>query len=108
MNLFCAEDPSHASSLRLVTVAPNPGPGDARLEFLLRQAGRLEVRVYTVAGRLLAELGERTCAAGRQSVFWDKTASGVPVPCGVYLVRGILESGERRVDEARGRIVVLR
>jgi hypothetical protein len=102
------EDLSSGSSLRLVSIEPNPGPGETRLDFLLPAPGRLGVRIYAVTGRLVAEVGERECAVGRQSVFWDKTAGGVPVPSGVYFVRGILEANGRTVGEARGRIVVLR
>ena len=94
--------------LQLLAIAPNPGPGRVRLEFLLPAPGRLRVRVYTVAGRLVAEVGQEDCAAGPRSVFWDKTAGGLPVPSGVYLVRGVLEVNGSSVDEARGRIVVLR
>ena len=103
-----AEDLPSGSSLRLVTIAPNPGARETRLEFLLPEPGRLGVRIYTVTGRLVVDLGEVECFAGPQSVHWDKTAGGVPVPSGVYLVRGVLEVNGSSVDEARGRIVVLR
>ncbi len=103
-----AEAPSDGPSFRLACVRPNPGPGETCLDFLLPAPGRLGVRIYAVSGRLMADLGERECTAGRQSVFWDKTARGVSVPSGVYFVRATLEAGGRRVGEAGGRVVVLR
>jgi len=111
-----SEDLPDAPSLRLVAVAPNPAPGEMRLDFVLREPGRLEVRIYAVTGRLIAELDGGECIAGRRSVSWDKTVGGLPVPSGVYFVRGVLEirgrpvgEAERyTVSEARGRIVVLR
>jgi hypothetical protein len=103
-----AESSSERSSFRLLTAEPNPGPGETRLDFLLPEPGRLRVRIYAVNGRLVADLGTRECAAGRHSVFWDKTAHGVPVSSGVYLVLGTLDARGRKMGEARGRIVVLR
>ena len=102
------EEFSGVSTLQLVTIHPNPGPAETRLEFLLLEPGRLTVRIYGVGGRLVAEVDKVDCAAGPQSVYWDKTAGGLPVPSGVYLVRGILDASGRSAGEARGRIVVLR
>ena len=87
---------------------PNPGPGDTRLEFLLAEPGRLGVTIYAVTGQMIADLGVRDCDAGSHAVLWDKSVTGSPVPSGVYLVRGILESVDGIVGEARGRVVVLR
>lgn len=99
---------SVGSSMQLVTIAPNPGARETRLEFLLAEPGRLGVRIYAVTGRLIADLGESECADGPQIVSWDRTVEGMPVPSGVYLVHGILEAEGGRVGEARGRIVALR
>jgi len=97
-----------ASALQLVAIAPNPGPGDTRLDFHLTEPGRLGVRVFSVAGRLIADLGERERGAGPATVSWDRTACDLPVPSGVYLVRGTLQMDGRPTSEARGRVVVLR
>jgi hypothetical protein len=103
-----SEGPSGEARLRLVAVTPNPGPGDTRLEFVLREPGRLGVRIYSVTGRLVADLGYKPCVAGLHAVSWDRAAGGVPVPSGVYLVRGVLELETGLTGEARGKIVVLR
>ncbi len=99
-------NPSTGSDFRLMSIGPNPGFGDARLDFLLPGAGRLEVRIYSVTGRLLARVGNGRYAGGRQSVVWNRTAGGSPVPSGVYFVRGVFEAGGRRVSVADGRVVV--
>ena len=102
------EEPPVDSGLRLATITSNPGPGETRLDFVLPEPGRLTVRIYAVTGRLVAEVSAGECDAGPRSVFWDKTAGGVPVASGVHLVRGTLEASGHRVGEATGRIVVLR
>jgi hypothetical protein len=100
------EDPSDDSDFRLVHVEADLGGGGTRLDFLLPRAGRLEVGIYTVSGRLVAKVsGDYT--AGRQSVLWNKTADGSKVPSGLYLVRGVLQAGGFRVGQATGRIVIL-
>lgn len=93
---------------RISAIAPNPGRGDVRIEFLLPEPGRLAVTIYSVTGRLVADLGGKESDAGTQEVLWDRTADGTPLPSGVYLVSGILESEGEKVAESRGRVVVLR
>ena len=97
--------PPNNSAFQLMSAIPNPG-GDTRLVFMLPEAGRLEVRIYTVSGQLLAKVVEGRYTAGRQSVAWDRTAGGLPFPSGVYFVRAVFEAREQRVDVTEGRIVV--
>ena len=78
--------PAHAS-LRL---GPNPmlASGSLQLELTLARAGRAEVQVYSLDGRLVRELagGERT--PGVHSLAWDgRDLAGRVAPAGVYLVR---------------------
>ncbi len=95
------------ATLQLASVYPNPGPGETRISFSLPRAGRFSVRIYSVDGRLVADLGEWDCAAGTRSVAWDKSSNGEPVASGVYLVRARLNAGGRE-SVTHGRIVVLR
>jgi hypothetical protein len=91
-----------------VRVARGPGAAATRLDFLLPGAGRLEVGIYDVTGRLLARMDGGRHAAGRRSVVWTETAHGSTVPSGVYFVRGVFEAGGRTAAVARGRVVVRR
>ena len=102
------DEPVGVFALQLATIAPNPGPGETRLSFILPEPGHLEVRIYAVTGRLVEEVCDVDCAAGSRTVLWDKTTAGVPVPSGIYFVCGALETGSGKVAEARGRVVVLR
>jgi hypothetical protein len=75
------------ASLRL---GPNPmlASGPLQLELTLARAGRAEVQVFSLDGRLVRELagGERT--PGVHSLAWDgRDRAGRVAPAGVYLVR---------------------
>ncbi len=95
--------------LRIDSITPNPGHGDSKIKFVLPVAGRLQVRIYGVDGRLVAEVADNEFTGGPHTLVWDKTTlSGSQAPSGIYLVRGSLDVGGRRVSETRGRIVVLK
>ena len=103
-----ADDAPRESVFRLASISPNPTAGVTKIRFLLAEPGHLEVGIYSLAGRLLVELDKEDCTAGAQTVVWDKTAGGTPVASGIYLVRGSLVAGGRRVGLASGRLVVIR
>jgi hypothetical protein len=68
--------------------APNPTRGTTAVSFALAQAGRVQLGVYDVSGRLVRQLviGERR--AGAETVVWNGTAeSGSRLGAGVYFVR---------------------
>jgi len=101
--------PVNNLQLRIDSITPNPGQGDSRIDLILPMAGRLQVRVYGVDGRLVAYIADSELGTGRNTVVWDKTNThGSPVPSGIYLVRGSLEVGGRIVAQAGGRIAVLK
>ena len=78
---------------------PNPGGGPRDVSFTLASAGRVELRVFDVAGRLQQTLVDRDLGAGNHYVrfFTDRWAAGV------YYYR--LESAGK---VRNGRMVVLR
>jgi hypothetical protein len=94
--------------LQLVSIHPNPGPGETIIECYLPEPGRLDVGIYDVAGRLVADLGHGECNAGKKAVVWDRTAGGSPVASGIYLVHARFRVDGGRVDEVGGKILVLR
>ena len=78
---------------------PNPGASARNIVFSTPSRARVSLRVYDVAGRLVATLVDRDLDAGRHNVrfFLDRWAAGV------YFYR--LESAGRTRE---GRMVVLR
>ena len=72
--------------------------------FQLAEAGRVTVRIFNVAGRLVRTLEERVHPAGASEVTWDGTSdSRRRVAAGVYLAA--LDSGRTR---ATTKLVVVR
>ena len=98
----------HAFRLSAGAITPNGDGVNDRLrveyELLnLRGGAPLTVAIYDLAGRRIAAVGAGPTDNGRSRVEWDGTGTdGVPVPPGIYLVAGSLETdaGEERASRA--------
>ncbi len=65
--------------------APNPFNPMTTIAYSLPEATRVSIRVYSVAGRLVATLTDGVEEAGRRSVVWDGTNDrGESVGSGIY------------------------
>jgi len=96
-------DGSLPSSTVLSPNYPNPFGPSTTVAFDLPAPGRVSLKVYDVAGRLVRTLAEATMPAGRNVVTWDgKDDSGERVAAGVYFCR--LEAGDR--TETRRMVLV--
>ena len=72
---------------RLVWVVPNPSRAGARIGLNVRSPGRVTIRIYDAAGRVVRSLFDGSRLGGPVEVEWDgRDASGVPVASGVYFV----------------------
>jgi hypothetical protein len=68
--------------------APNPTRGTTTVSYALAQAGRVQLGVYDVSGRLVRQLVDGERHAGTETVIWNGTAeSGARLGAGVYFVR---------------------
>jgi hypothetical protein len=91
---------------RRLTVAcwPNPCNPRATVSYSIPRGGRVAVRVYDPAGRLVRTLFDGEQTAGPHSVSWGGSDDhGARVASGVYLIRV-----ENEEDEATTKAVVLR
>jgi len=76
----------------LAPVRPNPARGPTLVRYGLAGAGRAELGIYDVAGRLVRRIVEAQQSAGTYAILWDRTSSGgSPAAPGTYFVR--LEAG---------------
>lgn len=68
---------------------PNPVRGEkAMIPFSVPHSGRVELRVYDLAGREVRTLVDETLEAGERVVLWDGSDSqGQPVSGGIYFYR---------------------
>jgi len=72
----------------LVAIVPNPFNPQTTIQYSLASQGRVELKIYDVAGRLVEVLANETQIAGQHSVVWRGTdRHGSPVASGVYFVR---------------------
>jgi WD40 repeat protein len=107
-----ALDPGGAPpALAFLGAAPNPFAAATRLRFSVglggeagSEAAAIRVRIFDVAGRVVATLVDRPLDPGLHEVLWDgQGMRGAAVPSGVYFVRLEQEGAERQ-----GRILRLR
>jgi CSLREA domain-containing protein len=84
-----AAEPAEPGAASFVLHAPYPNPAASRatLRFDLPVSSQVGLTVYDVLGRAVAVLMDKTLAAGRHEVVFDRSA----LPGGTYLVR--LEAG---------------
>jgi hypothetical protein len=84
---FDARSGHGGSSLVVFPAWPNPVGERTRLSFSIPRAGVVSIAIFDVGGREAARLGG-AYAAGAWSIDWDtRTASGDPLPAGLYLAR---------------------
>jgi hypothetical protein len=80
--------------------APNPFNPATEIRFELPQRGRIDVRIYDVAGRLVKELGGEVLPAGPHAVRWNGTDQReTGVVSGTYYYRLFVDG--KKVDSAR-------
>ncbi|MBD3347600.1 MAG: T9SS type A sorting domain-containing protein [Candidatus Eisenbacteria bacterium] len=94
----------NAMRLALAPARPNPFRAETRLSFTLPSAGRVDLSVYSVDGRMIRKVVSGRMAAGEQSVTWDgRDESGREVGSGLYFMKLEADSGVRR-----GKLLLLR
>jgi hypothetical protein len=68
--------------------APNPFNPATRISFEIPTAGRVEIAVFDVTGRVVSVLEDGFRPAGRHDVGWDgRDGEGRSLPSGVYFAR---------------------
>lgn len=83
--------PSH-----LLQNTPNPFSPDTRIAFDLPLAGRAELRIYDVSGRLIRTLVDKKLPPGPHSVRWDgRDETRRKMASGVFFVRSWLPGWTR-------------
>lgn len=80
-------EPPPPAAAALFQNAPNPCNPSTVIHFDLPSASAVRLRLYDVAGRMIATL-DREARAGRNAVVWDGTDdAGRPVNTGIYVYR---------------------
>jgi hypothetical protein len=69
-------------------VYPNPGSSQTSIDFVTRNAGRVQVSAYDVAGRHIRQLSDGILGAGGHHLLWDgQDENGGAVTAGIYFIR---------------------
>jgi hypothetical protein len=95
-----ASVPPGSVTFALDTPRPNPfrlDRGEANIRFAIRNAGRVKLGVYDLAGRLVAMLVDANTTAGTHWAVWNGVdRSGERVKAGVYALRLESPDGSKR------------
>ncbi len=76
--------------------APNPFNPETAIGYSVSRAGRVEIRIYNVAGALVRRLDQRAPAPGRYVARWNGTDDGGrPLSSGVYFYEIQTDGGYR-------------
>jgi FlgD Ig-like domain len=89
---------------QLLSIAPNPSAGLARVHYSLSREARVALVIFDVSGRLVTRLDGGVHAAGTHEAEWDgRDASGRTVAPGTYFLRldGGAETAERKIIRVR-------
>jgi len=78
--------------------APNPFNPGTSIGYELTQPGQVNLRIYDLLGREIAELVDGMKDTGHHEVYWNgRDSSGNPAASGVYLYR--FEAGGHAVTK---------
>ncbi len=96
-----------------VLVYPNPVRRDGVFTFLLNQPAVVRVRIYTLNGTLVRDLGEVSGIYGYNQVFWDgRDRDGALLSNGIYLftisAQGVSYFGKSQRVIVRDKFIVRR
>lgn len=80
---------------------PNPlrSSGGLWFTFNVTRAGRAQIKIFTIAGRLIRTIDNLSCAAGYNQVYWDgRDSFGDEISNGVYIVKAYVVADNSRDD----------
>jgi hypothetical protein len=82
---YAGVDPSLNQPPTMLGSRPNPFSVSTEILYDLGQPGRVQIRVYDVAGRLVRKVLDTAMPPGPQKTTWDGADDqGRPVPAGMY------------------------
>ena len=74
-----------------IRATPNPFAGNTRIQYVLETDAQVELNVFDISGRKVANLASGFRAAGAHEAGWNgRGVDGARVKAGVYFVRGTL------------------
>ena len=89
------DDPRLPGVTKLLPAAPNPMRSTASVRYSLAERGEIDLAVYDVLGRRMAEVEVGVRDAGEHEITWDGTGRGGRLPSGVYYLRLVHPGGEQ-------------
>jgi len=85
-----------------VLVYPNPVTSQAYFCFILTQPAMVNIRIFTISGKLVRDLGKINCHSGYNQIPWEgRDQNGTSLPNGIYLFTLTAENHKPPTDFQR-------
>lgn len=97
-------------SLENFLIYPNPLQSETGIwfTFTLSRAGLVDIRIFTIAGRLIKTMSDIHCSTGYNQTYWNTLDDHYDeISNGVYLVKAVVESSGAQ-DEIIERFIIAR
>ncbi len=97
-------------SIENLLIYPNPLQGESSIWFTfnLSHSGLVDIKIFTIAGRLIKTLDDIHCSAGYNQISWDTLEDfHDEISNGVYLIKAVVETTDAR-DETIEKFIVAR
>jgi hypothetical protein len=83
---------------------PNPFTDQTTIQYSIVDAGDVELKVFDITGREVTTLASGFLDAGEFTAVWDgRSAQGVDVPAGVYVIQFVTPGGTSSVRALKSR-----
>jgi len=87
---------------------PNPFAQDTEFRFSLSQGAEIEIKIFTVAGRLIHTIDAGSFPIGYTKIYWDgRDDAGDELANGVYIYKMSAKTEEESVNQI-GKVIVMR
>lgn len=88
-------DPTEGMGNAVFQNYPNPFSDRTTVEYNVVEDSRVRIDILDVTGSLVTALVDRSTGPGRHATTWDgRSASGIEVPPGIYVIRMTTDSGD--------------
>lgn len=97
-------------SMENFLVYPNPLQSESGIwfTFTLSRSGLVDIKIFTIAGRLIKTISNRLCSTGYNQIDWNTLDDfDDEISNGVYLVKAVVESSGAQ-DEVIERFIIAR
>ena len=86
-NVFTSKDLSTPNTYQILECYPNPFNGSLKIQYEIAEASFVNIKVFSINGRLVNDFDMGKLFAGKHSLIWDGLSKdGRSLPTGIYII----------------------